>query len=113
MSWTTGVQFLAGAMMGTVIFATASRPDLGLTQPITKGVSGDPSPGVNLTIHLHSPIRLHVILTFSLSSLYSTERSKSHPLGLFQYGCNFQVEDFWVATLCSVVVGYQRFRGPC
>jgi len=26
---------------------------------------------------------------------------------------NFQVEFFWVVTLCSVVVGYQRFRGPC
>jgi hypothetical protein len=24
-----------------------------------------------------------------------------------------QVEVFWVTTLCSVVVGYQRFRGPC
>jgi hypothetical protein len=25
----------------------------------------------------------------------------------------FQVEVFWVVTSCSVVVGYQRFRGPC
>jgi hypothetical protein len=25
----------------------------------------------------------------------------------------FQVEVFWVVTLCSVVVGYQHFRGPC
>jgi hypothetical protein len=25
----------------------------------------------------------------------------------------FQVEVFWVVTPCSVVVGYQRFRGPC
>jgi len=25
----------------------------------------------------------------------------------------FQVEAFWVVTPCSVVVGYQRFRGPC
>jgi hypothetical protein len=25
----------------------------------------------------------------------------------------FQVEVFWVVTLCSVVVGYRRFRGPC
>jgi hypothetical protein len=25
----------------------------------------------------------------------------------------FQVEVFWVATLCSVMVGYQRFRGQC
>jgi len=24
-----------------------------------------------------------------------------------------QVEDFWVMTPCSVVVGDQRFRGPC
>jgi len=24
----------------------------------------------------------------------------------------FQVEVFWVVTPCSVVVGYQRFRGP-
>jgi hypothetical protein len=24
-----------------------------------------------------------------------------------------QVEVFWVVTPCSVVVGYQRFRGPC
>jgi hypothetical protein len=25
----------------------------------------------------------------------------------------FQVKVFWVVTLCSVVVGYQCFRGPC
>jgi hypothetical protein len=25
----------------------------------------------------------------------------------------FQVEVFWVVTLCSAVIGYQRFRGPC
>jgi hypothetical protein len=25
----------------------------------------------------------------------------------------FQVELFWVVTPCSVVIGYQRFRGPC
>jgi hypothetical protein len=25
----------------------------------------------------------------------------------------FQVEVYWVVTPCSVVVGYQRFRGPC
>jgi hypothetical protein len=25
----------------------------------------------------------------------------------------FQVDVFWVMTLCSVVVGYQRFGGPC
>jgi len=25
----------------------------------------------------------------------------------------FQVEVFWVVTPCSVVVGYQCFRGPC
>jgi len=25
----------------------------------------------------------------------------------------FQVEVFWVVTPCSVVIGYQRFRGPC
>jgi len=25
----------------------------------------------------------------------------------------FQVEVFWVVTPCSVVVGYQSFRGPC
>jgi hypothetical protein len=25
----------------------------------------------------------------------------------------FQVEVFWGVTQCSVVVGYQRFRGPC
>jgi len=24
-----------------------------------------------------------------------------------------QVEVFWVVTLCSIVVGYQCFRGPC
>jgi len=24
-----------------------------------------------------------------------------------------QVEVFWDVTVCSVVVGYQRFRGPC
>jgi len=24
-----------------------------------------------------------------------------------------QVEVFWVVTPCSVVVGYQRFSGPC
>jgi len=24
----------------------------------------------------------------------------------------FQVEVFWFVTLCSVVVGYHRFRGP-
>jgi hypothetical protein len=24
-----------------------------------------------------------------------------------------QVEAFWVLTTCSVVVGYQCFRGPC
>jgi hypothetical protein len=26
---------------------------------------------------------------------------------------NLQLEVFWVLTLRSVVVGYQRFRGPC
>jgi hypothetical protein len=26
---------------------------------------------------------------------------------------NIQVEFFWVVTTCSVVVGYQHFRGPC
>jgi len=25
----------------------------------------------------------------------------------------FPFEVFWVVTPCSVVVGYQRFRGPC
>jgi hypothetical protein len=25
----------------------------------------------------------------------------------------FQAEVFWVMTTCSVVVGYQCFRGPC
>jgi hypothetical protein len=25
----------------------------------------------------------------------------------------FQVEVFWVVIPCSVMVGYQRFRGPC
>jgi hypothetical protein len=25
----------------------------------------------------------------------------------------FQLEVFWVVTPCSVVVGYQRFGGPC
>jgi hypothetical protein len=25
----------------------------------------------------------------------------------------FKVEVFWVMTPCSVVVGYQRLRGPC
>jgi hypothetical protein len=25
----------------------------------------------------------------------------------------FQVEVFWVVTLCSYMVGYQRFGGPC
>jgi len=25
----------------------------------------------------------------------------------------FQVEVFWAVAPCSVVVGYQRFRGPC
>jgi len=25
----------------------------------------------------------------------------------------FQVEVFWVVTLCSLVVGDQRFGGPC
>jgi hypothetical protein len=25
----------------------------------------------------------------------------------------FQVEVFWVVTPCSVVAGYQHFRGPC
>jgi len=25
----------------------------------------------------------------------------------------FQVDVFWVVTLCSVVVGQQRFGGPC
>jgi len=25
----------------------------------------------------------------------------------------FQVEVFWVVTQCSVMVGYQPFRGPC
>jgi len=24
-----------------------------------------------------------------------------------------QVEVFWVVMLCSVVVGYQHFKGPC
>jgi len=27
--------------------------------------------------------------------------------------CGCQVEVFWVVTPCSVVVRYQRFRGPC
>jgi len=26
---------------------------------------------------------------------------------------NIEVEVFWVVTPCNVVVGYQRFRGPC
>jgi len=25
----------------------------------------------------------------------------------------FQVEVFWAVTPCSIVVGYQRFGGPC
>jgi len=35
MGWTTGVQFLAGAMMGFFLFTTMSRLALGPTQPIT------------------------------------------------------------------------------
>jgi len=27
--------------------------------------------------------------------------------------CALQVKDFWVVTLCSDVVGYQHFGGPC
>jgi len=33
MGWTTGVQFLAWAMMGLFLFATISRMALGPTQP--------------------------------------------------------------------------------
>jgi hypothetical protein len=36
---------------------------------------------------------------------------ESKPEGLMVV--KFQVEVFWVVTLCSVVVGYQCFRGPC
>jgi len=34
MGWMTGIQFLAGAMMGIFLFAIVSRPALGPTQPL-------------------------------------------------------------------------------
>jgi hypothetical protein len=27
--------------------------------------------------------------------------------------CNIQIVVFWIVMLCSVVIGYQHFRGPC
>jgi len=33
-------------------------------------------------------------------------------LQVLRISLSIQVEVFWVVTLCGVVVGYQRFRGP-
>jgi len=54
--------------------------------------------------------------SFSLfSHILMTLKAKMH-LHLTRYeaftAVNIQVEVFWVVTLCSVVVWYQRFRGP-
>jgi hypothetical protein len=38
--WTTGIRFPAGAMMGFLLFATATRPALGPTQPLIQWVPG-------------------------------------------------------------------------
>jgi len=47
MDWTTGVQFLAGAMMEFILFTTTSRPALEPTQPPIQRVQGaPPTPGV-------------------------------------------------------------------
>jgi hypothetical protein len=46
MGWMNGFQFLAGAMMGCFLFATASRLGLGPTQSIFQWVLGVVSPGV-------------------------------------------------------------------
>jgi hypothetical protein len=41
------------------------------------------------------------------------ERTDSNVrFGVFR-AVNIQVEGFWVVVPCSVVVGYQCFRGPC
>jgi len=42
----TRIQFLAGAMMGFFLFATASRAALGPTQPHIQWISGTPCLGV-------------------------------------------------------------------
>jgi len=45
-SWMTGVQFLAGSMMGFFLLATMSIPALGPIQSPIQWVPGVPSPGV-------------------------------------------------------------------
>jgi len=46
MGWTTGVQFLTGAMIESFLFSTASRPALGPTQPPIQWVTGTISLGI-------------------------------------------------------------------
>jgi len=65
-----------------------------------KGLSHSPPLGVpnykNLCIYAHKSLFI-----FFLAVLWPSRRWRSH------------VVVFWVVTPCSVVVGYQRFKGPC
>jgi hypothetical protein len=59
MGWTTGVQLPAGAMIGLFLFATASRPVLGPTQPPVKWVPETLIAGVTALLHVVPRLRMH------------------------------------------------------
>jgi hypothetical protein len=74
-----------------------------------------------LKISRWTDLQCHVVHTKCKLSVISVERERERERRLDkQTGVRFavstavkiQVEVFWVMTLCSVVVGYQRFGGP-
>jgi hypothetical protein len=65
----------------------------------------------------HQTIR-HCYITYTvLSSQFSQslQTFRSQINSRFEAFTEVKIkgEDFWVVMLCNVVVGYQRFRGPC
>jgi len=71
MGWTTGVQFPAGAVTGYFLFAIASRPALGPTQPSNQWVPVAFTPLVKRSGLEATPLRLHdVVLSSAQGQLY-------------------------------------------
>jgi hypothetical protein len=68
--------------------------------------------------------QMSLILLYALFSITDVKNSYSRTCtSSYHFTCGgisevfnaakIQVEVFWVMTLCSVVVGYRRFGGPC
>jgi len=72
---------------------------------------------VKLTTHLHlvPRSRMHWAIPPLLQYVFIAWCLVKHKKNFtFAEGMEWiHIEEFWVVTLCSVAVGYQRFEGPC